>query len=59
MFNIFKMIFNVNYINQAQGKVINFYKNNYLRTFFSVYKNQIKAAIFQTSNRNTPFRVAS
>lgn len=59
MFNIFKMIFNVNYINQAQGKVINFYKNNYLRTFFSVYKSQIKAAIFQTSNRNTPFRVAS
>lgn len=39
MFNISKVIFNVKSINQAQGKVINFYKNNnnYLRTFFSIY----------------------
>lgn len=37
MFNISKVIFNVKSINQAQGKVINFYKDNYLRTFFSIY----------------------
>jgi len=34
MFNIFKVIFNVNSINQAQGKVINFYKDNYLQKKF-------------------------
>lgn len=59
MFNIFKVIFNVNSINQAQGKVINFYKDNYVRSFFSIYNSQMKAAIFQNTNRNTPFRVAS
>lgn len=59
MFNIFKVIYNVNSINQAQGKVINFYKDNYLRTFFSIYNSQIKAAIFQTTNRKIPFQVAS
>lgn len=37
MFNISKVIFNVKSINQAQGKVINFYKDNYLRTFFAIY----------------------
>lgn len=41
MFNISKVIFNVKSINQAQGKVINFYKDNYLRTFFSIYINKI------------------